>query len=296
VNDDLWFGFRVVQFEKGAVCPADPTSLAPWRTWFLGHLRVCQDAERFRAELAEAPGAVLALVHLTDLPAIAGDLQAWLDGDPLPEVQRPQLALFVYSGSWTGPCDYSAQVIPQLPARYFPQRWITVSPNELLGNANPAAWWGHTCQLIYSLAQLMERFTTWRREAGSALLQAPRGYPSIRYEAGEPEDLFLEQLVNSLRRGLLTHNLNSDEAHPRRHDVRFRNLLENADRLWLLQGIARSLYWDRAEALTAGVLGSLRELLQRENNLDDQVDPSRRERWQDIIQAIQRQIDAAQHP
>lgn len=289
MDQAAWDALRVIRFDRDAESAPlpNPTPLAPWRTWLDGNYRPCRTAEQFRSELVRAPGAVIVLLHRTDLDSRlqSGELDAWLDGDPAGDTGRPQRLILVYACGW-GHRDYTAVVAPRLAARHAPRRWYTFSSEHLARDARPAAWLGHAWNLGLSLERVAQPFNDWRQDAARQLMSG------IEFTLGSLEQLFLQRMREDvLRHQLLRHILNSEGSRSSRgHAERRQALLDEGDRLWLLQGVAASLGWSRSAALLQCVLTALTRLLRSGIDLDDKERPDNRAAWQDTIQEIDRLI------
>ncbi len=170
-----WDALRVIRLDRDFKLDLEPssqpTNMAPWRRGWTETIVRAGRTEQFLDELDNAPkeGAVILLLHEVDLKMLtSGDLNGWLDGDSTGEGKRPRRQILVYSGRW-GVRDYT-KLITGLPARHAPRRWYTFGFRELMGDARPTAWLGHSLDLGLSLervAQLRRLATRGGAGAGS---------------------------------------------------------------------------------------------------------------------------------
>lgn len=254
-----------------------PIPLAPWRIWFEGGYQRFRDVDTFRQALSETVVPTAIALHLTDLEKHlrSGELDDWMKNDPHSE--RPERAIFVYSGTWNSSGNYS-NVVPHLSPTEHGKHWITVPKSVLWGPARPIAWWGHRDELV-PFATLERLFSRWRQEAAGNIVTA-----SFTSGDEQAEQNFLDRFAaDFLHVGLLVHHLDQHTNSRQRDEPTRRDyLLDDADILWLLAGVAQSLDWTRAATFSLGVLKQLELLLRSGISLAQE----NRSQWQEIIDNI----------
>lgn len=258
--------------KRRPIAEAHPLNIAPWS---------CTLAGRFHSYAAPEPvpfvlqneGPTLLLLHEGDRPALQRslNLEDWLQAND-------RRYLLLYSGGWGwNLCEREpilSATAGTIPPDLWRNRWTAMPWDSLNSLARPACW----LLQRFPLAGMCAPFLTWREDAIREQLGD---------EVGVDLGVFDERLRNRLLvNTILNHQLNYDGAHPLSPDQRLTGLLASADRLWVVEGMARLLRASRVAARIERVLKSLEVLVGRPptaNHLND----SDQSRWIWTVEIIE---------
>ena len=259
----------------------------PWSTYLCNSYYPHADWESLLQDISRAIQSnekSFLIFHLTDLEELLESEYSDLITKYLDQQNdSPQRYLLIYSGrhqNW-GDCREIPLSLKPLPAQSWQITWALYPYEYLKSPARPLAWLHRAASRGESLLRELARPSKkWLTEQGERWT----GFPAPDFGFQFTERDFWKFFRSTVQHELLEECLDKSRSRPRPANVRRRDFLNLADRLWLLDSITAQ--WPEPQKALREILSELERFLGPCTQKAD-LRPEARDSWEPIIEKIE---------